>query len=453
MSKYEIEDDLEQDKDLKDQAEDDALDGKGRKIFTQSTDPTVAVLAEKKEKGRLILQPEFQRKYVWDVKRASRLVESVLLDIPLPIIYLNEEANGVQNVIDGQQRLTSLFSFKRGSFDDGTPFQLKSLQALTDLNGLAYKDLSDELQEKFNDCPLRTILFKKESDKGLQYEIFERLNSGSMPLSDQELRNCTLRGPFNELLKELAEDAGFNKLLRVQEPDWRMWNTELVLRFAALYHKTYLKYTSPMKRFMTDFMEKERELKTLNAEALRKAFRNAVLITNTVFGEHSFRRFYAGSAGAKNGKWEPKKFNVSLFDVCMVHFADADKNQVTRNRDLLHEGFIDLMTGDQEFITAIERSTSSKQAVHKRFDKWRQRMEAILKHDTPQGRLFTYEFREKLFLESDKCEICGNKITNLDDAAVDHVKQFWQGGTTTEDNGRLTHRYCNNARKRKEEAD
>ncbi|MBL7954576.1 MAG: DUF262 domain-containing protein [Flavobacteriales bacterium] len=449
MAKYEIEDDLEQDLDK--EVEEDSLDGKGRKIFTQSTDPTVAVLAEKYERGRLILQPEFQRKYVWDAKRASRLVESVLLDIPLPIIYLNEEVNGVQNVIDGQQRLTSLFSFKRGSFPDGSPFQLKSLQALTDLNGLGYKDLSDELQEKFNDCPLRTILFKKESDKGLQYEIFERLNSGSMPLSDQELRNCTLRGPFNELLKELAEDAAFNKLLRVQEPDWRMWNTELVLRFAALHHKTYLKYTSPMKRFMTDFMEAEREMKSLNAEALRKAFRNAVQITNTIFGERAFRRFYAGTAGAKNGKWEPKKFNVSLYDVCMVVFADADKNQVTRNRDLLHDGFIDLMTSDDEFITSIERSTSSKQAIQKRFDKWRGRMDAILKNDVPQDRLFTYEFKQQLFDQNNKCELCGNKITTMDDAAVDHIEQFWQGGTTTEDNGRLTHRYCNNSRKRKEE--
>ncbi|MBK9421646.1 MAG: DUF262 domain-containing protein [Flavobacteriales bacterium] len=204
-------------------------------------------------------------KYVWDVK-GSRLVESVLLDIPLPIIYLNEEANGIQNVIDGQQRLTSLFSFKRGNFPDGSAFTLKSLQALAEFNGLGFKDLPDELQEKFSDCALRTILFKKESDKGLQYEIFERLNSGSMPLSDQELRNCTLRGSLNELLKELAEDPTFNKLLRVAYPDWRMWNSELVLRFTGLYHRGYLKYTSPMKRFMTDFMEQERELNTINAE-------------------------------------------------------------------------------------------------------------------------------------------------------------------------------------------
>lgn len=450
MVTKDITDEIEQD--LDEAAEEIGLGGKGRKIFTQSSDSSIAVLVDKWERGKLILQPEFQRKYVWDVKRASRLVESVLLDIPLPIIYLNEEADGLQNVIDGQQRLTSLFSFKRGAFlEDGAPFKLKSLEALDEWNGYSFKELPDDLQEKFSDYGLRTILFKKESDKGLQYEIFERLNSGSMPLSDQELRNCTLRGPLNELVKELAEDSDFKTLLRVSDPGSRMWNVELALRFVALHERTYLKYTSPMKRFMTNFMEHERELKTLNADEMRKRFRNGVQITRSIFGEHAFRRFYGGTSGAKNGKWEPKKFNVSLFDVCMVLFADADKNQVHRNLDLLREGFIDLMVSDPEFITSIERSTSSASAVRMRFDKWRQRMSSILKVDEVQARLFKYSLKETLFNADRKCAICGNNISGIDDAAVDHIEQYWMGGKTTEENGRLTHRYCNNARARKEE--
>jgi hypothetical protein len=448
MSAHDINEEIEQD--LDQQAEEEALPGGSRKIYTDAKDHTIAVLADKAERGKLILQPEFQRMYVWDAVRASRLVESVLLGIPLPVIYLNEEQDGTQNVIDGQQRLTSLFSYKRGKFPDGSVFKLKGLTTHTELIGLEYKDLPDELQERINDYAIRTILFRKESDHGLQYEIFERLNSGSMALSQQELRNCTLRGPLNEILKELAQDKDYNELLNVSEPEWRMWNVELVLRFVALESKGYLKYTAPMKRFMNGFMEEERTMRTLKADEVRKAFRNAVQITKSLFGKHAFRRYYVGTAGAKNGKWEPKKFNLSLFDVCMVLFATADKNQVYRNLDALREGFIDLMVSDDEFITAIERSTSSTQALHKRFDKWRERMQLILRNDVPQDRLFTLEFKQRLYDADSTCTICGNAIRDLDDAAVDHIEQYWLGGTTTEDNGRLTHRYCNNARKRKE---
>lgn len=438
------------DQDLDGPEEEVPLGGTGRKIFTDPKDHTVAVLAGKAEKGKLILQPEFQRKYVWDVGRASRLVESVLLEIPLPIVYLNEDPDGTQNVIDGQQRLTSLFSFKRGTFPDGSAFKLKGLRAFTELNGLSYKELEEKLQERIDDYPIRTILFKKESDAGLQYEIFERLNSGSMPLSEQELRNCTTRGPLNELIKELADQADFKKLLNVSDPDWRMWNVELVLRFVALHTKGYLKYTSPMKRFMNNFMEQERHLKSLNTEEVRKRFRNAVHITASVFAEHAFRRYYAGTKGAKNGYWEPKKFNVSLFDVCMVLFADADKNQVYRNLDRLREAFIDLISTDEEFINAIQRSTSSAQAVKKRFDKFRMRMDEVLANDEVQPRLFTYKLKSELYAADHTCAICGNTIRHIDDAAVDHIEQYWLGGKSIPENARLTHRYCNNARARKE---
>lgn len=434
-----------------DENEEEDLSGGHRKIFTDPKDPTIETLFTKEQKGRLVLQPEFQRRYVWDAVRASRLIESVLLSIPLPIVYLSEDQDGTQNVIDGQQRLTSLFSFKNGSFPNGGVFKLKGLRALTELNGKQYKDLDPDLQEKVDEYPIRTILFKKESDPDLQFEIFERLNTGSMQLSDQELRNCIHRGDLNNLIKELAEDPLFNKLLNVKNPSWRMWNVEKVLRFIALYERSYIKYKSPMKSFLNDFMEKERKMNSLDASAIRKAFSNAIHVTQSIFGEHSFRRYYSGGRDNKNGYWEPRKFNLSLFDVCMVLFADADKNQVYRHLDRLREGFIDLMTSEDDFITAIERSTGSTNAVHTRFDKWRHRMEDILKNDEAQPRLFTYDLKKELYENNSACALCGNQISHIDDAAVDHIQMYWMGGKTIPENARLTHRYCNNARARQEE--
>jgi len=431
-----------------DDNDEEDLSGTHRKIFTDPKDPTIETLFSKEQKGRLVLQPAFQRKYVWDAVRASKLVESVLLSIPLPIVYLSEDQDGTQNVIDGQQRLTSLFSFKQGKFPAGGVFKLKGLRARPELNGLQYKDLTPVLQEKIDEYPIRTILFKKESDPGLQFEIFERLNTGSMQLGDQELRNCIYHGSLNELLKELAEDATFKKLLNVKNPESRMWNVEKVLRFIALYDRSYIKYRSPMKTFLNEYMKQERGMSVEKQAMIRKAFNNAVQITLSLFGEHAFRRYYAGTKAKKNGNWEPRKFNLSLFDVCMVLFADADKNRVMNQLDRLREGLIDLMISDDEFITAIERSTGSTSAVQKRFDKWRLRMEETLKDHEVQPRLFTLKLKNDLYAENKTCAICGNSISAIDDAAVDHVEQYWQGGKTIPENARLTHRYCNNARAR-----
>ena len=122
-----------------------------REILTQPSDPQVSALHKKKQKGKLILQPDFQRQFVWDRKKASRLIESVLLRVPLPIIYLSEQPDGKEYVIDGQQRLTSLFSFIEGKFPDGEPFKLTGLTAYGELNKKSFPDIPEEFQDRISD--------------------------------------------------------------------------------------------------------------------------------------------------------------------------------------------------------------------------------------------------------------------------------------------------------------
>ena len=169
-----------------------------RVIRTKSSDPTIEVLHAKYQRGKLNIQPSYQRQYVWDAKKASLLIESVLLDIPIPIIYLAQNEDGIENVIDGQQRLTSLFCFIEGKFPDGKVFKLTGLNVFGELKGKTYKDLDDDKQEKIRDYSLRVISFTNESDPDLQYEIFQRLNKGSVALNDQELRNCIYRGRWTD---------------------------------------------------------------------------------------------------------------------------------------------------------------------------------------------------------------------------------------------------------------
>lgn len=429
----------------------ESVDPKDRsKIFTQQGDPEVESLYNKWKRGKLIIQPDFQRQFVWDSKKASRLIESAFLDIPLPVVYISQEQDDKEYVIDGQQRLTSFFSYIDGAFPEGGTFNLSGLKVFPEHNRKAFKALSENDQDKIRYCKLRTITFLKESDPDLKFEIFERLNTGSVSLNDQELRNCIYRGPYNLLLRELATDSEFTDLMGISKPDKRMRDVELVLRFAAFYHQTYLKYKAPMRKFLNNEMENYQLISDADAAALRQAFRNTITIIKSLFGTHAFRRYYKGSEANPNGYWEPKKFNTSLYDIMMYSFANEDKNKVFQNLDAIRESLIYLMTADQEFIDAIELSTSSIQAVTKRFDKWRLTLQSIIGIQQKEPRCFSSELKQKMFEENSVCAICEQRIQSVDDSALDHIEQYWQGGRTVPENARLTHRYCNWARPRKE---
>ena len=422
-----------------------------RRIYTDKGDPEIESLYGKYKRGKLVLQPDFQRHFVWDTKKSSRLIESALLDIPLPIIYLSEEKDGKEYVIDGQQRLTAFFSFIDGKFPDGKEFKLTGLKVFTELNRKPFKHLSDGFQDKIRYCKIRTITFKRESESDLKFEIFERLNTGAVSLNDQELRNCIYRGPYNELLKELSKDSDFVYLLGINKPDKRMKDVELVLRFVAFYHSSYLNYKPPMRSFLNSDMEKYKHISEAEATELRTAFKNTVTIIRSLLGkQHAFKRFYKGDETNPNGYWEPKKFNASLYDVLMYSFAKEDKNKIYQNLDSLREALIHIMTNDQEFIDAIELSTSSIQAVTKRFDVWRLTLQNIVGIAQKEPRCFSLELKQKLYGREQTCSICGQRIQEIDDTAIDHIKQYWTGGKTIPENARLAHRYCNWARPRKE---
>jgi hypothetical protein len=227
-----------------------------------------------------------------------------------------------------------------------------------------------------------------------------------------------------------------------------MRDVEMVLRFAAFYQATYLKYQPPMKRFFNQDMERHQHISKADEEQLRKAFRNAVALTKSMFGEHAFKRFYRGNETNPRGYWEPKKINASLYDVLMGVFAELDKNQVYAALDAIREGIIDLMVSSDEFIDAITLGTSEQIRVRKRFDLVRKTVEDVLSNYQKQPRCFSLQLKRELFEQDPTCTICEQQISQLDDAAVDHIQQYWKGGKTIPDNARLTHRYCNNARSR-----
>ena len=408
-----------------------------RRVYADKSDRSIYELFRKFQRGDLILDPEFQRRYVWDNKKASLLIESVLLEVPIPVIYLAEEDNGKFIVIDGQQRLRS-FRFLNNEF------KLRGLSVLSELNGKYFKDLDKEKQRKIEDTTLRVIEIRKESHPDVKFEIFERLNVGAVKLNDQELRNCIYRGRYNDLIKELAEDKDFLFLLGLREPHKRMYDRELVLHFLAFYNQTYLSYKPPMKQFLNREMENNKNISEEKIKELRRVFKETVSMVKSVFGDKAFRRFIPGDEKDPNGRWEIRKINVGLFEIIMFGFSRYNKNQIIPLSDVIREELLHMMTSDKEFIDSISGSgTTSTAKVTTRFKKWLDALEKIVGMPKTEPRTFSWELKKQLYEQNPVCAICGNKIMLIDDAAIDHIEHYWRGGKTIPSNARLVHRYCN----------
>ncbi len=420
-----------------------------RKIHTEIGDPEVKGLHDKWKRNRLNIQPDFQRQFVWDVQKSSQLMESAILGIPLPVVYFSEEGGGIISVIDGQQRLTAFFSFIDGKLPNGKDFKLSGLKIFKDCNKKKFSELPEQYQEKISECKIRTITFKPDSDEDLKFEIFERLNSGSVKLNDQELRNCIYRGPYNDLLRELSKDKDYKKIMGYSNPHERMIDVEYVLRFASFVNQTYLKYNSPMKKFMNKEMEQRKNISKEDSGKLKLAFKRSVSIIYALLGKNAFRRFIKGDEDNPSGRWGPTTLNASLFDILMWSFADKDKNLVMKNLDSIKEELIKLMH-DQKFIADITIATSANNRVQGRFDAWRMVLDGILSDQSKQPRCFPRQLKEKLYGENSICQICNNKISDIDDSAIDHIEPYSKGGETIPENARLVHRYCNNSRPRQD---
>ena len=287
-----------------------------RTIMTKSTDPEIESLYGKYKRGKLILDPDFQRRFVWDKVKASRLIESALLNVPLPIIYLAEESDGKESVIDGQQRLTSFFSFIDGRLPNGEVFRLTKLNVFSELEKKTYKDLDEELQDRIRYHQIRAITILHNSDPALRFEIFERLNRGAVPLNDMELRNCVYAGNYMTVLKEMAKEPDFMELMGFKMQSQRMQDVDLALRFAAFYHSTYLKYKGPMKNFLNQDIHNYRHITKEEADKLKYTFKNGLQIVKSLLGSHAFKRFIPGNKSKPQGGWPVSSVrNAALYDV------------------------------------------------------------------------------------------------------------------------------------------
>ena len=413
-------------------------------IIWQAKDFSLREFQAMKQDGDLLLQPDYQRKYVMNVKLASRLIESILIDVPIPVVYLAEEADGAYSVIDGQQRLTSFISFIEGTLPDNSVFRLKSLNVLKELNNKSFTDLKKEDQTKIKTTTIHTILIKKESPEDIKFEIFERLNTGSVKLNEDELRNSVYRGKYIKLLSELEADQDFHSLVRNDRYKNRMIYRGMFLRFFAFSEKTYLNYSASMKQFLNKELRDNQNLSDSKANEYRKRFKHCIELVKMTFGEHAFRRYVIDVNKGVNGQWT-NGINTALFDIQMCGFIHYSKHDIAPHTDRIREAMINLIL-DDSFFQSIAVRTNDKDQVQTRFKMWFQALDNILGKPEDSQRTFSYEIKKRLYTQDSTCRICNQQIMMIEDSEVDHITPYSKGGKTVIENAQITHRFCNRSK-------
>lgn len=330
-----------------------------RHLVTHCYDFIIRSLKSQVDDGSLILADKFQRRQVWDLSKCSRLIESLLLNVPIPVCYFAELEDGSYSVIDGQQRLTAIYQFLTNKYT------LRGLKVLRELNRKSFKNLDVAYQRYLNSRTIRCIVIVKESHPDIKFDVFERLNSGFVPLNAQELRNSVYRGKLNDLILELSEDEVFQKTRNIKEIDKRMRDCELILRFFA-FHYALKDYRGNLSRFLDHYLEKGCHFDEPTLQQHRDLFLRVIGDVYEVFENRAFRRYTF-----ENG-WE-NAINRAIYDVIMLSFAALKSEAIRAKKAAIVEALREVCQ-DAEFNEAITSSTKNKERIQMRLDKWRDKL-------------------------------------------------------------------------------
>lgn len=345
------------------------------------TDWTTDTIVNQLNKGRIDLNPKFQRREAWTAPRKSKFIESLILGLPIPQIILAErkDKKGTYIVIDGKQRLLSIRQFFSKADDKMFPrLKLRGIDTLDFLKNKSYIDIvKDPMFEEFatsvENQSIRTIVIKNWPNEEFLYNVFLRLNTGSLPLAPQELRQALHPGPFIDFTDEFSiESTQIKKILNIKKPDYRMRDVELVIRYFSFKYfiqeyngnlKSFFDKT--VQHFNTSWEENEESIKATATE-----LNNAIDFTYSIWGDESFRKW-------KNQKYEGR-FNRAIYDIMVFYFSRPEvRNALNQNKEDIKEQFQQLSSNDAEFLNSFETSTKNMQPTAKRFRTWGQTIRGL----------------------------------------------------------------------------
>jgi hypothetical protein len=321
-------------------------------LLIRNESRTVFDVVRRIEKGGFIMNPDFQRAFVWDKDKQSKLIESVLMRIPLPVFYLGEDEKGKMIVVDGLQRLTTFKHF----LDNEFPLKLPKQE---ELNNKRFKDLTPKLQNRIEDCNLILYVIDAKVPERARLDIFERVNGGE-PLTRQQMRNCLYNGIATQFLKIEAEKAFFKKVTGKSLKSTTMRDRECINRFCAFYLLPLDSYKGDMDEWLAESLKRMNKLNEAELKEISSVFQNALQNNYFLFNSQAFRKHTPDKS--KRGV-----LNISLWDVMIVGLSKYSNEQVKIHADKLKEGFYKLL-GDKSFNDSITLGTNSTKSVKKRFE-------------------------------------------------------------------------------------
>lgn len=327
-------------------------------LVLQTSDLSLQTIAQMVDSGAIDVSPKYQRRERWSPQAQSELMESFLINVPIPPVYLSEDDFGTYSVIDGKQRITTIYGFL---FDQ---FALNGLKKFPEVDGLKFSGLPPELANALKIRPyLRVVTLLKQTDPELKYEVFTRLNTGGEPLLPQEIRNALYRGPFNDLLFELGETPFLLQQLKIvkkTETSYKeMQDVEVVLRFFSL-SSNWENFDGNMRQSLDTFAAANCGINKQKVVTAKKKFETALARCETLWGVDAFKR-YQGSAYRD-------QFMSAMFDAQMISASELDDaryDELTHKVATVRKETLKLFT-DERFVDAIRVSTNTPSKIRYR---------------------------------------------------------------------------------------
>ena len=313
---------------------------------------TVYEVVRRIKKGFYVMTPDFQRDIVWEEAQQSKLIESVIMRIPLPVFYLAEDDQARMVVVDGLQRLSTFLMFLQDNL-------VLRLSHQPELGGKRFSDLSPKLQNRIEDCNLIFYVIDSKVAESARLDIFERVNSG-VPLTRQQMRNSLYNGPATCFLRTEAKTAIFLETTGRSLKSKTMRDREFVNRFCAFRLLGVDKYRGDMDQFLATCLRRMNKMADPELNALATDFRRGLANNCLLFNKHAFRKHAPGQDSRS-------VLNASLWDVMSTGLSRYSQDHIKRDSARLLDAFYDLLT-DEEFNTAITYATNDLKRVRARFE-------------------------------------------------------------------------------------
>jgi hypothetical protein len=349
-------------------------------IRVETRSMSLDLLLQRIEYKELDLAPDFQRKGgLWKTKAKSRLIESLLIRIPLPAFYMDATDDDRWSVIDGLQRLSILKSF----VIDQT-MKLEGLEFLSQLEGKTYDEIPRNFQRRILEAQVTVYLIEKGTPPEVKFNIFRRINTGGLPLTPQEIRHALYQGPATELLKELAGSQEFLDATTKSIPSDRMADREFILRFIAFRITDPEEYTSvEFDSFLAEKMKEINQMNSNEIDLLKLEFSKAMNLALELFGDNAFRKRYDEYSARL-------PINKALFEAWSVNLStlsEAESELLKKREDVLNDEFIELMNYWQ-FANSISQGTGDPGRVKIRFKLIRLLIQYCLQDQRSHNRSF-----------------------------------------------------------------